>query len=96
MTDYTGGAPQRALDDGRSIVLYNQIFTWRLCIGPTGAQWLDDFWCYEHADYEDAVVALLTWDATGDPPGRWIRNGSSGRRRAYDDDGNLVREWVHE
>lgn len=87
-----GALAQRSLDDGRELVVYPTIFTTRLCLGPAGEPWYDDAWCYENR--LDCLVACAEWDGAGDPPGRWIRNIGSARRREYDSEGQVVREWV--
>lgn len=38
----------------------------------------DARYCYPGLD---AVAALIEWDGTGDPPGEWIKEKVSGRRR---------------
>jgi hypothetical protein len=34
----------------------------------------------------EAIVALMVWDGEGDPPGEWIKEKVSGRRRIPRDD----------
>ena len=61
----------RALPDGRELVVYRMLFTWRLCLGDQEAQTYDRHWCFHTS--EEAVRAL-EWDGNGDPPGAWIKS----------------------
>lgn len=68
------------LTDGRRIDVTPMTYgKGRLHIAPTAdALWYDDEWCYERLD--DAFVAALAWDGTGEPVG-WMRHPDTGRRR---------------
>lgn len=80
----------RTLDDGRELVVYPMLFTFRLCIGPQGAETYDDAWCYWY-DF-DAIKACEEWNGEGDdPPYGWHRHINSGRRRT---DGDPNQEYV--
>lgn len=79
----------RLLDDGRELCVYVQLFNCRLTIGDPETQFYDDFYCY--LEPGDAETALHTWDGKGDPPGRWVRHGASGRRRP---DGDPASEYI--
>lgn len=48
----------------------DQVYTTGLFVGLTDIGY-DRRYCYEHA--KDAIVAVLTWDGRGDPPGPWIK-----------------------
>lgn len=81
-----GALGQRALEDGRELVVYPMLFTWRLCIGPIDGSGYDDAWCYESPS--SALEALATWDGEGDdPPCGWHRHPRTGRRRPNGDPG---------
>lgn len=78
-----GALYTRELDDGREIVVYQMLFTARVCIGPAGAPHYDDAWCYDTA--AQAIEAAKIWDGEGDPPVGWHRHIASGRRRPNGD-----------
>lgn len=88
-TPYPGAIYHRELPDGRVIVIYPQIFTTRLCIGPAKGQTYDDAWCYHHPDV--ALVAASQWDGQNDPPDGWHRHIGTGRRRPH---GDPTREYI--
>ena len=92
MSERDGSLVSRLLDDGRELTVYPQIFTTRLCIGDPELNVYDDAWCYHHPF--DALVAAAEWDGEGDPPGPWHRHIGSGRRREYDSNGEVLREYV--
>lgn len=91
MTDnpYEGSIYHRELPDERIIVVYPQIFTTRLCIGPTQTPTYDDAWCYHTPS--DAITAATTWNGQNDPPDGWHRHISTGRRRP---NGDPTREYI--
>lgn len=93
MTDHVaedGAIAQRSLGDGRELVLYKMIFTYRLCIGGEDGYGYDDAWCYHNL--ASALRALKDWDGEGDdPPYGWHRHIGSGRRRP---DGDPAKEYV--
>ena len=66
------------------------VFTYRLCVGPQGEGWYDRAWCYEPRFLPDAVAALQSWDGKADPPGRWLKEVGTERRRAFDVDGTEI------
>jgi hypothetical protein len=37
-----------------------------------------DSWDYDKRFTVEAMIAFLTWDGVGDPPGPWIRNVNTG------------------
>ena len=76
---FPGAIAAKFLDDGRAIVVYQMIFTARVCIGPDDSQTYDDAWCYDNV--AQACEAVLEWDGNGDPPDGWHRHIGSGRRR---------------
>lgn len=84
-----GWAAHRVLDDGRVLAVAPQIFTYRLVIGPVGAGWIDDCWCYH--DLRTAVDQVGTWDGVGEPTG-WHRHPFTGRRRP---DGDPAGEYIN-
>lgn len=88
---YPGAFAHRVLGDGRVVVLYQMLFTWRVTIGPDGEGWYDDFWCYPPTQFDAAHQALTSWDGNGDPPDGWIKHGRTGRRRP---DGDPTREYI--
>jgi hypothetical protein len=88
-----GAIAYRDLGGGRELVVYSQIFNARLTIGPgPDPGTYEDAWDY--GTEAEAVAACEAWNGQDDPPGRWIRNLNSARRRYYDDDGNVTREEV--
>jgi hypothetical protein len=88
-----GAIAYRDLGDARELVVYQQLFNARLTLGPGPAPGTyADAWDY--ATDAEAVAACMAWDGQSDPPGRWIRNLNTARRRYYDDAGNLVREEI--
>lgn len=90
MGQYAGTLAERELPDGRVIVVYPLIMgTARVCIGPAGADFYDDAWCY--ATPVEAIAACEAWDGEGDPPVGWFRHIGTGRRRP---DGDPAREYV--
>ena len=80
----------KLIDDGEvEITVMRMIFNTRICIGPTGAGYYDDGWCYP--DQQTAIEAAKAWDGEGDPPEGWIKQVSTGRRRK---DGDPDQEYV--
>jgi len=65
-----GYAMPRLLPTGEWAGLRKYIYTVGLCVGldETG---LRTRFCYEDAG--QALIALLTWDGEGDPPGHWLK-----------------------
>lgn len=80
-----GGFHVKDLPDGRCIDVMQQLYNWRLVIGPSDH---DPYACYEHGwcyfghgrdidgnmrnmntAYHSAMVAALIWDGQGTPPG---------------------------
>lgn len=75
----------RDLGDGRGIWLYPMLFTFKIVIGPIGACWFQDGWCYK--DFLRAIHAFGEWNPlTEQEPRGWVRHPSSGRRRFPDGD----------
>ena len=85
MQPIRGGFHVKTLSDGRCIDVMQQIYNWRLVIGPAGH---DPYACYEHgwcyfghgtdADgrprdmstaFQAAMLAALAWNGQGTPPG---------------------------
>lgn len=61
----------RKLPDGRWIALYGMLYTTGLFVlPPDGSSWTTRY-CYEND--RDATEDVASWDGTGDPPGRWIK-----------------------
>jgi hypothetical protein len=90
MAEHDGTIWRRELDDGRELVVCPMLYTFRLCIGETGAGTYDDAWCYEKLEY--ALLAAACWDGEGDDPGFcWHRHIGSGRRRPG---GDPDREYI--
>jgi hypothetical protein len=90
---YEGSLSQRDLPNGKVLVIYQMLFTYRLCVG-----WQGDMtgysraWCYEPRFMIEAFDALATWDGDGDPPGRWLKEVGTERRRHFDEHGNEMSE----
>lgn len=82
-----GAMGHRDLDDGLMLTLYQMMFTYRLCVGPQGEGFYDRAWCYEPRFVDDVIEALTTWDGKGDPPGRWLKEVGTERRRSFDPEG---------
>lgn len=86
-----GAMGHRDLDNGLMLTLYQMLFTYRLCVG-----WQEDLagysraWCYEPRFVGDAVASLADWDGRGDPPGRWLKEVGTERRRSFDAEGHEV------
>lgn len=82
---------RRELDDGREIVVYEMLFTLRLCVGPVGEGY-ERAWCYEPSPKYGvtALEAAIVWDGEGDPPDGWIKEVGTERRRV---DGDPAREF---
>lgn len=89
MGQYAGSLYEKELADGRVIVVYRMLYTTRICIGPSGWQVYDDFWCYEAELL--ALAAAASWDGEGDPADGWIKHGGTGRRRP---NGDPTKEYV--
>ncbi|EPX77970.1 hypothetical protein [Salipiger mucosus] len=82
----------RDLEDGRFACLLDLMFTTAIIVGRIGdTSGYDDRWCYK--TYEMAKDALTAWDGVGEPDG-WHRHPLTGRRREFDDLGELTREYV--
>lgn len=64
----------RALPDGRELVLYRMLFTWRLCVGDQGARTYDRHYCFPVGGFDRARDVLETWDGVGDPPEPFIKS----------------------
>jgi|ERR1041384_7816981 hypothetical protein len=64
----------RQLPDGRWIGLQRFLFTFGLCVDLNERHGgYETRFCYEIEYAEDAVDAVMKWDGTGDPPGRWLK-----------------------
>lgn len=68
-----------------------------IIMGPWGDRCgYDQQWSFKNL--HDATEALNEWEETQFrervPPGRWIRETFTGRRREYDAEGTLVREYI--
>jgi hypothetical protein len=88
-----GALRYRPLDDGRCLVLYRMMpGQIRMTIGAQDAGTYDDFWCFH--GLPNALETFTSWDGSGECPGRWYRHGSTARRRDYDENGELIREYV--
>lgn len=88
-----GAVLYRALEDGRELVVYPMLpGQHRLTIGDQGSQIYADAWCYPNVVY--TAEALVMWDGQGDPPGPWFRHIGSGRRRRFNEIGDVVEEYV--
>lgn len=66
----------------RMLGLIPMLYSTKLVIGPWGAPWYDDGWCYK--DVHHAFFALVEWDGEGEPDG-WFRHPPTGRRRPEND-----------
>lgn len=90
-----GACLYRALDDGRELAVYRMLpGQFRLTIGDQGDGGYDNGWCFHAANLPDLIVLVAEWDGAGDPPGPWYRDLETGRRREFDAEGNVVREFV--
>jgi hypothetical protein len=75
----------RDLGDGRGVWLVPMIYTIKLIIGPIGAVWYDDGWCYKTT--LRAQRAFDEWNPAVDKePQGWVRHPPTGRRRFPDGD----------
>lgn len=71
----------RELGDGRAVFLMPLFGSnLRLGIGLLGAPDMDDVWCYQAPQTDEAWRAALGWDGEGEPEG-WYRHPQTGRRR---------------
>lgn len=89
--NYEGALGWRNLEDGRVIVLYPMIYTWRLCVGQQMDGGYDRGWCYPKGSLAPALIALAHWDGNDDPVDGWIKEVGVGRRRP---DGDPAREYI--
>jgi hypothetical protein len=81
------------LRKGWLIVVIKQIYNYRVAVSKRDLRFYDDMWCYEHI--VDACLAICLWDPMIMPePEGWIRNPYTGRRRSYDEEGEMIREWI--
>lgn len=87
---YTGALYLRDLPDGRIIVVYPMLYTYRVCIGPQDSPFIDSSWDYP--SQLEATIAAEEWDGEGDPPIGWHRHVNSGRRRP---EGDPAQEYVN-
>jgi hypothetical protein len=55
----SGAIYERDLDDGRTVYVFQMIYTWRLAVGPTGEQFLDDGYCYPMKDLGLVIEAAV-------------------------------------
>jgi hypothetical protein len=67
-------AAYRALPDGRELVVYRMLFTWRLCLGDQGSMVYDRHWCFPVAEFETVRAVVESWDGDGEPPGPVIKS----------------------
>lgn len=74
---------ERELEDGRSVFVYQMVYTARLCIGPTDWDVYDRGWCYQNSAL--AIAAATIWEGDGDPPPPWIKEVGTERRRVNGD-----------
>jgi hypothetical protein len=75
---HDGAVGERQLSDGRVIVLYPMIYTWRLCLGAADDRFgYDHAWCYPADAFEAAICALSSWNGDGDPTGGWTKHVGS-------------------
>lgn len=82
----------RVLSDGRAVYLLPMLLgNLRVAIGPHGAMYFDDGWCYQAAQTDAAWRAALGWDGEDEPEG-WYRHPETGRRRP---DGIAAKEYVY-
>lgn len=51
--------------------IFKFIFTYGICYGLDAGGCIGRY-CFENV--LDAILALDSWDGTGDPPGRWIKH----------------------
>lgn len=79
MSAYPGSVYERELGDGRILVVYSMIYNDRICLGPAGWPTYDRAFCYPKGGA--AVEAAERWDGEGDPPGEWIKETGTDRRR---------------
>jgi hypothetical protein len=87
------GALFQQIHDGTEVIVYPMTFgKARVVVCDAGSDYVDRGWCF--ADPVAAVVAVDGWDGEGDPPGPWHRAVHDGRRREFDGNGQVVREWV--
>lgn len=66
------------LPDGRICGVHRLMYHWTVHVGLDYAGY-EDRWCFH--EFNDAVIALLLWDGTGDMPGNWHKHLKTGRRR---------------
>lgn len=89
---HDGAVGERELPDGRVLVLYPMVYTWRLCVGAADDRFgYDDAWCYPSEAVTVAIGALSEWDGAGDPAEGWVKHVGTGRRRP---DGTCASEYV--
>ena len=92
-----GDWPCRLLPSGLRLHLLPMGYNVRLIIATpldnrTG---YTDGWCYAKLSTPEAMIAFLTWNGEGDPPGPWIKQVTTGRQgpgsrlKVYIDDGDL-------
>lgn len=87
---YPGSISHRDLDNGRVLVLYPMIYTYRLCLGWQGDEGYSRAWCYDPLMLDDAGHDLMFWNGEGDPPGRWQKEVGTERRRHYNAAGEEI------
>jgi hypothetical protein len=71
-----GYRPVRVLPSGVVIGVMPQLYTTGLFVGLNEFSWKRRY-CYEHQ--VEAVIAFVSWDGEGDPPGPWIKEKPSNR-----------------
>lgn len=78
---------------GWHMFLLKMMYNYRICISKYSSMFIDDAWCYNKAAW--ALQAFLLWEPEKqEVPQLWIKEVMTGRRREYDCDGNLKREWI--
>lgn len=77
---HDGAVGERELPDGRVVVLYPTVYTWRLCVGAADDRYgYDEAWCYPSDALKTAMGELATWDGAGNPADGWIKHVNVGR-----------------
>ena len=88
-----GYSDPRPIRENEYACIVNFIFTHAIIVGRIGQYGTyNDRWCYE--TYEKAKAAFDAWDGVGEPDG-WHRHPNTGRRREFDELGEMTKEYVN-
>lgn len=90
--NYQGACAYRVLGDGRALVLYQQLFNYRLTLGGHLDYGYQKAWDYPPHELAAAFTSLRDFDGEGDPHDGWVRAFPPMFRRR--DNGDPAKEYI--